>query len=264
MSRRRRVMHRPSSGWTPPGSDGGSAIDSYTARARRPATATTRTRRPSTAPRPRRRSAGSPTMSSTPAPSAHTTSRRLRAVRPSAPFTPTASGAQFSAVIDTSEGGVLEVIPEPGNFQGTVGRITIPPQAGPGVQVTVTASAVRHAGRGRRDLRWQRLHRPGHRVGCQRPERREAHAHRVLRVPLAGGSQEPEVGGRVQGRRAVARLLGRPSSGVRPVPHTDAARRVVGHDPGERGRPQGEDLSAWIGEEAFGPLTFGLRVLEAS
>ena len=43
-------------------------------------------------------------------------------------------------MIDTSEGGELEIIPPPGEFLGTVGRITIPPQGGTGVQVTVTAS----------------------------------------------------------------------------------------------------------------------------
>ena len=35
---------------------------------------------------------------------------------------------------------MLEIIPPAGEFQGTVGQITIPPQGGTGVQVTVTAS----------------------------------------------------------------------------------------------------------------------------
>ena len=99
-------------------------------------------------------------------------------------------------------------------------------------EVTVTRVPVRHAGRGRRDLRRQRLHRPGHRVGRERPERRAEHADRVLRVAAPGaGSAEPEDGGRVQGRRPAARLLppARTTGACRPVPHADAARRVVGH-----------------------------------
>jgi len=58
----------------------------------------------------------------------------------SAPFTPTASDAQFSMTIDTSEGGILLINPEgPANL-GTTGKIKIPPQWGPAQEVVVTAS----------------------------------------------------------------------------------------------------------------------------
>jgi uncharacterized repeat protein (TIGR01451 family) len=57
----------------------------------------------------------------------------------SPPFTPTASSAQFSATIDTSQGGVLPLVPDGGGV-GTVGQITIPPQPGPAVDVVVSAS----------------------------------------------------------------------------------------------------------------------------
>jgi uncharacterized repeat protein (TIGR01451 family) len=57
---------------------------------------------------------------------------------PSAPFTPTA--AQFSATINTGEGGVLLLIPDGPDYLGTSGRIVIPPQPGPAVDVVLTAS----------------------------------------------------------------------------------------------------------------------------
>ena len=128
-------------GWTPPGSDGGSPIDSYTVTC----TATGNGDDTHSA------TVGGATTSTqvggltndveyTCTVTAHNVNGDSEPSEPSAPFTPAASDGQFSTVIDTSEGGELEVIPEAGDFQGTVGRITIPPQGGAGAQVTVTAS----------------------------------------------------------------------------------------------------------------------------
>ncbi len=58
----------------------------------------------------------------------------------SAPFTPTASDAQFSMTIDTSEGGILLINPDGPDNLGTTGKIKIPPQPGPATEVVVTAS----------------------------------------------------------------------------------------------------------------------------
>ena len=48
----------------------------------------------------------------------------------SPPFTPSASSAQFSTTIDTSQGGVLPLVPAGGGV-GTVGQITIPRSRAP-------------------------------------------------------------------------------------------------------------------------------------
>ncbi len=50
------------------------------------------------------------------------------------------SGAEFSATIDTSVGGVLLIKPQGSDNLGTTGRIVIPPQPGPPSDVVVTAS----------------------------------------------------------------------------------------------------------------------------
>ena len=58
----------------------------------------------------------------------------------SPPFTPTASSAQFSTTIDTSQGGILQINPQGADNLGTRGRINILPQPGPATEVVVTAS----------------------------------------------------------------------------------------------------------------------------
>jgi Fibronectin type III domain len=58
----------------------------------------------------------------------------------SAPFTPTASEAQFSMTIDTSQGGILLINPEGPDNLGTTGKIKIPPQPGPATDVVVSAT----------------------------------------------------------------------------------------------------------------------------
>ncbi|MEP6973485.1 MAG: hypothetical protein ABI869_04995 [Actinomycetota bacterium] len=57
-----------------------------------------------------------------------------------AKITVTDSSAQFSATIDTSQGGVLLLIPDDQNNLGTTGKIVIPPQPGPATDVVITAS----------------------------------------------------------------------------------------------------------------------------
>ena len=120
--------------WTAPASDGGSAIDGYTV-------ICTATGNPDdVALGDGRRSDAlgadhrdSRTTSSTRASSPLTTPTGTP-THPlhRAPFTPTASDAQFSMTIDTSEGGILLINPEgPANL-GTTGKIKIPPQPGPG------------------------------------------------------------------------------------------------------------------------------------
>jgi uncharacterized repeat protein (TIGR01451 family) len=127
--------------WTAPASDGGSAIDGYavtctaTANADDSHTATV-----------------DGTITSTQVTgltndveysctvTAHNVNGDSDPSDPSAPFTPTASSAQFSATINTAEGGILLINPEGQDNLGTTGKIKIPPQHGQGVDVVVTAS----------------------------------------------------------------------------------------------------------------------------
>jgi hypothetical protein len=126
--------------WTAPDSDGGSPIDGYTVTCTATAneddthTATTDGSTTST-----QVTGLTNDVEYTCVVTAHNENGDSEASEPSAPFTPTASDAQFSATIDTSVGGVLEIVPDEG-FVGTFGRITIPPQPGPGVEVVVNAS----------------------------------------------------------------------------------------------------------------------------
>ena len=178
---------------------------------------------------------GLTTMSSTPARShASNVNGDSEPSEPSAPFTPTASGAQFSAVIDTSAGGDLELIPDAGNFQGTVGRITIPPQGGTGVQVTVTASLFGTPGEADATCGGNICIGQGIEWGVSDPG--AVHRMRIafLDVHVAGSTPGPEDGGRLQGWRPPPRLHVVGICRLRPVPDADAARRVVGDDPGER------------------------------
>ncbi len=252
-------------GWTPPGSDGGSAIDSYTVTC----TATGNgddTRSATVDGTTTSAQVGGLTndVEYTCTVTAHNVNGDSEPSDPSAPFTPTASGAQFSTVIDTSEGGELELIPDAGTFQGTVGRITIPPQSGPGVQVTVAASLFGTPGEVDATC-------GGHICIGQGIQWDVSDPSAIHRMRIAFFLSRSLVRHR-NPRTAIVYKDGVPLPNctswsihrLRPVPHTDAARRLVGHHPGERRRPEREDLAASIVERAFGPLTFGLRVLEAS
>lgn len=125
--------------WTAPDSDGGSPIDGYTVTC----TATANADDVHTATTDGATSAQVSGLTNdveyTCTVTAHNVNGDSDPSEPSAPFTPTGGSAQFSATIDTSQGGVLELIPDQG-FVGTVGQITIPPQPGPAVDVVVTAS----------------------------------------------------------------------------------------------------------------------------
>jgi uncharacterized repeat protein (TIGR01451 family) len=128
-------------GWTAPASDGGSPIDGYTATC----TATDNPDDTHSA------TVGGATTSVTVGGlindveytctvTAHNANGDSDPSAASPPFTPTASGAQFSMTIDTSEGGVLLIDPEGPDNLGTSGKIKIPAQPGPATEVVVTAS----------------------------------------------------------------------------------------------------------------------------
>ena len=126
-------------GWTPPGSDGGSAIDSYTVTCAAGVddvhTATTDGSTTST-----QVTGLTNGVEYTCTATAHNANGDSEPSDASAPFTPTASQAQFSMTVDTSVGGILLINPEGPNNLGTTGKIKIPPQFGPSQQVVVTAS----------------------------------------------------------------------------------------------------------------------------
>jgi uncharacterized repeat protein (TIGR01451 family) len=74
---------------------------------------------------------------------AHNDSGFGAASEPTEPFTPT--DAQEAEVIDTSTGGTISLVSEE-NFEGTSGKLVIPPQPGPPTEVVVTASLFGHPG----------------------------------------------------------------------------------------------------------------------
>lgn len=74
---------------------------------------------------------------------AHNASGSGPVSEPSDPFTP--SDSQAAAVIDTSVGGTIKLFPDE-SFEGTSGRLVIPPQTGSPEQVVVFASLFGHPG----------------------------------------------------------------------------------------------------------------------
>jgi uncharacterized repeat protein (TIGR01451 family) len=127
--------------WTAPASDGGSAIDGYTATCIATANADdshTATVDGTTTSTQVTGLTNDVEYSCTV--TAHNVNGDSDPSDPSAPFTPTASPAQFSATINTAEGGILLINPEGPDNLGTTGKIKIPPQPGPGTEVVVTAS----------------------------------------------------------------------------------------------------------------------------
>lgn len=125
--------------WTAPDSDGGSAIDGYTvtctATANGDDSHTVTVDGTTTSAQVGGLTNG---VEYTCSVTAHNAIGDSDPSEPSAPFTP--SGAQFSATIDTSQGGVLVLNPTGQDNLGTTGKIKIPPQPGPATEVVVTAS----------------------------------------------------------------------------------------------------------------------------
>ncbi len=127
--------------WTAPVDDGGSPVDGYTVTC----TATANAGDVHTA-------TVDGTTTSTPVTgltndveysctvTAHNTNGDSDPSAASDPFTPTGPGGQFSTTIDTSQGGVLALVPDPQDFVGTIGHIIVPPQPGLATDVTITAS----------------------------------------------------------------------------------------------------------------------------
>ncbi len=127
--------------WTAPASDGGSAIDGYTATCIATAnaddvhTATTNGTATS-APVSGLTNGVEYTCKVT----AHNPNGDSLPSTASDPFTPSASGGEFSMTVDTSQGGILLINPQGADNLGTTGKIKIPPQPGPATDVVVTAS----------------------------------------------------------------------------------------------------------------------------
>ena len=237
----------------------------------RPATRTTCTRQRSTARRPRRRSRGlTNDVEYTCTVTAHNANGDSDPSAASAPFTPTASEAQFSMTIDTSEGGVLLINPEGPDNLGTTGKIKIPPQPGPATEVVVTASLFGIPGETDatcggnvcigQGIEWS-VSNPSA-IKKMRVKFIEAHdSSRTAGAPRTLSRTRTASRSRTAPRRSPTRRgRCRASCGGSPT----SARGLAGHAAGGRERPEGEDLTPLT---YFGPcdgLTSGLSMPEAA
>ena len=164
----------------------------------------------------------------------------------SAPFTPTGGGEpQFSLVVDTSEGGILLINPEGPANVGTTAKIKIlrSPVPARRSRSRRRCSACR---RDRRDLRRERLHRAGHRVGREQPVGDQADAGEGRERSAADARRERAGRHRVQGRRARPELWAQegPRDAVHHLEVHDLPWGVADHVPGRWERSQGKDLTS--------------------
>ena len=186
----------------------------------------------------------------------------------SEPVTPTASGAQFSMTVDTSEGGILLINPQGADNLGTTGKIKIPPQPGPATDVVVTASLFGVPGETDATCGGNVCIGQGIEWSVSNPDCDQEDAGEVHGVADAHARWQCPRRHRLQGRRAGRGLrapdpASRSGDAVRRVAVHDAERRLAGHAAGRRQRSEGKDLGA-SNFRTSGGLTFGLCTAEAA